>query len=98
MSYLKSREVKHFEVDVYDLESLITELFGGSYCFEADVECDNDSITEITVSQKDVDGISEETIDRIKTNVNSCRIYDIMALLVKEGHAEIGSYLIEVSY
>ena len=98
MNKLKAKEVKHFEVDYGDLESLIEEVYGGGYCFMADVECDNDSTTELSVSQDDIDSLDEETIEEIRTNVSSCQAHNILALLVKDGHAEKGDYLVQLSY
>lgn len=100
MPQLKMRKVEYFEVDCYDFEELVKEIYGDKeFSFVADQEASNDSQHTFAIDGKldeyDVLDIAEIKEEKIVKTFSSGRILND---LCSKGIIPAGNYLISVCW
>lgn len=94
------------DMDYNELEDLVNKVYGndksrrnGGFCFQADMECGNDTTHEFSVTGN-LEDEDPEYVEAIRAgNFNKSWLTGtILNMLCVEGHIEKGNYLISISY
>jgi hypothetical protein len=99
LATLKATTVTRFEVDCYDFDDFVKEIYGQEYEFVPDIECGNDSQHSFTAKKSVLNKWDLEKLNKFsKTGEYSYLAHALFTDLVNRDILPEGDYLIRVSW
>jgi hypothetical protein len=94
---LKAQRREIFEVDYYDFDEFVNDIYNGNFEFVADHEANNSAIYDFKAPNMNIDFDGKYEAKIRQGDFNNVPVNAIFNVLYDDGHIEEGIYYINVS-